>query len=191
MEHTVAGFRCRVVSSLTYLAVLQGSCSLRIWPLAENKLLVPSVTPYLGADLHRDSLGPDPCMHLCQLPLLPIREPWLLLLHDGQLLQILLQNLLFNPAGNRHLWTQLCWTRQGGHWPQSPWESLFTSVYGWSLGASAIEKQLYIVTPCLFCEAPFKNWSRCRGFFGSGCCVVFCVWCGFTDFFLNVEFHYT
>lgn len=62
-------------------------------PLASqgmNKPLIPFATPYLGADLQRDSLGPDPRVHLCKLLLLPFRKPRLLLLHDCQLLQILL-----------------------------------------------------------------------------------------------------
>ena len=65
----------------------------RALPLASqgmNKLRIPFTTPYLGADLQWDSLGPDPRMHLCKLLLLPIRKPRLLLPHDRQLLQILL-----------------------------------------------------------------------------------------------------
>lgn len=44
----------------------------------------------LRADLQWDSLGPDPRMHLCELLLLPICKPRLLLLHDCQLLKIFL-----------------------------------------------------------------------------------------------------
>lgn len=65
----------------------------------------PAVTrnTALGADLQGHSLGPDPRVHLCKLLLLPICEPRLLLLHDCQLLQILLENFLFDSAGKRHL----------------------------------------------------------------------------------------
>lgn len=45
---------------------------------------------HLGADLQGDSLGPDPRVDLCKLLLLPVCKPRLLLLHDCQLLQILL-----------------------------------------------------------------------------------------------------